>query len=280
LIRSENSRACAGSSISVSVSKGLAWHLQKQNGSWSKCQDQKVLNEKKPMNTNKNEINDAGERPSKTKNKENRIMKKLTQLFAVLTAIPVSIAFCTLVSFIFAQTGSAQGQEMSMPDAETPKYTADGELIPFSADVYREWIWVGEPLTPNSLNPPEANFPEFHDVYINPTAWRVWKNTGTFPDGTVMIKELTTVGFTNAPSGDGYFQGEFTGLEHAIKDSKRFPKEAQGWGYFTFGHKYPLKKHAPLQQFSTCAQCHVANAKDNVMVFIEYYPVLRAARGK
>ena len=223
--------------------------------------------------------NDNG-RAIKTKNDQNRIMKKLAQLFAVLAVVPVSIAFYTLMSSMFAQTGSAQGQSMSMPDAEKPKYTADGQLIPFSPDVFREWIWVGEPLTPNSLNPPEANFPEFHNVYINPTAWREWKKSGTFPDGTVMIKELTSVGTTNAPSGDGFFQGEFTGLEHAIKDSKRFPEEAKGWGYFTFGHKYPLKKQAPLNQFSTCAQCHVANAKDNLMVFTEYYPVLRAARGK
>src|SRR5579862_4399973 len=124
------------------------------------------------MNNEQNEINVTGERPSKTKNNQNRIMKKLPQLFTVLAAVPVSIAFYTLMSSIFAQTDSAQGQSMSMPDAEKPKFTADGELIPFSPDVYREWIWVGEPLTPNDLNPPEANFPEFHDVYINPIAWR------------------------------------------------------------------------------------------------------------
>jgi hypothetical protein len=38
---------------------------------------------------------DTGERPSKTKNNQNRIMKKLAQLFAVLAVVPVSIAFYT-----------------------------------------------------------------------------------------------------------------------------------------------------------------------------------------
>ena len=79
--------ACAGSSISVSVSKGLAWHLQKQNGSWSKCQDQKVLNDKKPMNTNKNEINDAWGRPSKTACLS---MYELSPLFSKKKDIPRS----------------------------------------------------------------------------------------------------------------------------------------------------------------------------------------------
>jgi len=204
-------------------------------------------------------------------------MKQHEKLITVLAVIPATIALYLLMALIFGRPGSAEAQSPEMPDTEKPKYSADGELIPFSPDVYREWIWVGEPLTPNELNPPEANFPEFHDVYINPTAWREWKKSGTFPDGTVMIKELTSVGSKEAASGKGYFQGEFTGLEHAVKDSKRFPKEAKGWGYFSFGHKYPLKEHAPQQEFATCAQCHVGNAKDD-MVFTQYYPVLRAGK--
>jgi len=193
-----------------------------------------------------------------------------------------------LVSVVVGLSGVSLAQEssnkeqstISMPESETPKYTADGQLIPFSPEVFREWIWVGEPLTPNDLNDGEANFPEFHDVYINPTAWRERKKSGTFPEGTVLIKELTSVGSKKAVSGNGYFQGEFTGLEHAIKDTKRFPAEAKGWGYFSFGHKYPLKKQASQNPVASCAACHVANAKDGLMVFTEYYPVLRAARGK
>jgi len=205
-------------------------------------------------------------------------MKQHQKLITVLAVIPAAIAVSLLRALIFGSPSSVGAQSPKMPDNETPKYTADGELIKFSPDVYREWIWVGEPLTPNELNPPEAAFPEFHDVYINPTAWREWKKSGTFPDGTVMIKELTSVGSKESPSGKGYYQGEFTGLEHSVKDSKRFAtKESKGWAYFTFGHKYPLKEHAPQQEFGTCAQCHVANAKDDD-VFTQYYPVLRAAK--
>jgi hypothetical protein len=92
-----------------------------------------------------------------------------------------------------------------------------------------------------------------------------------------MVKELTSVGSKESASGKGYYQGEFTGLEHAVKDSKRFSKEGKGWGYFSFGHKYPLKKQAPENQFASCAQCHVGNAGDD-MVFTQYYPVLSAAK--
>ncbi len=33
---------------------------------------------------------------------------------------------------------------------------------------YREWIYVGSPLTPNGMNNGKAAFPEFHNAYIDP----------------------------------------------------------------------------------------------------------------
>src|SRR5262245_30335184 len=203
-------------------------------------------------------------------------MKKIVQLFPVLAVV---IALHMLTSVMFAQAGSSKDKSTKVPDAEKPKFTADGELIPFGPDVYREWVFVGTPITPNDLNDGQAAFPEFHNVYINPFAWREWKKSGTYPEGTVMVKELVNVGAKQAPSGNGYFEGEFTGLEMSVKDSKRFPAEAKGWGYFSFGHKYPLKKRAPPNMVTSCAQCHVANAASD-MVFSQYYPPLRAAKGK
>ena len=64
-----------------------------------------------------------------------------------------------------------------------PKFNASGEMI--RPEGAREWIYVGTPLTPNSLNPPQAPFPEFHSVYIDPESWAHYKKTGQFRDGTV-----------------------------------------------------------------------------------------------
>jgi len=176
-------------------------------------------------------------------------------------------------------SAAAQRSPTDIPDTEKPKYTSDGKLVAPSADVYREWIFVGTPVTPNDMNDGEASFPEFHNVYINPTAWREWKKSGKFPEGTYMVKELTSVGTKTATSGNGYFQGEFSGLEASIKDTKRYSAETKGWGYYSFGHSYPLAKETTLQEFAKCAQCHVTNAADD-MVFAQYYPPLRAAKGR
>ena len=165
--------------------------------------------------------------------------------------------------------------------AETPD--APATLVEFTTDGkvkqpvgYRKWMYIGTPLTPNDLNGGEAPFPEFHAVYIDPESFAHYEKTGQFRDGTVMVKELLSVGTKEATSGKGYFMGEFTGLEISIKDSKRFKDEPGNWAYFSFGHKYPLKKESAKNAVASCNQCHQDNAKTN-WVFSQYYPVLRAA---
>lgn len=154
------------------------------------------------------------------------------------------------------------------------QFTRAGKLLRPTG--YRKWIYVGTPLTPNDMNAGTAAFPEFHAVYINPEAYVRYEKTGRFPDGTIVVKELISVGSKKAASGRGYFMGDFTGLEVAIKDKSRFKKEPGNWAYFSFGHKYPLAKSAVVQQTANCNTCH--STADDDFVFTQYYPVLRAAK--
>ena len=162
------------------------------------------------------------------------------------------------------------------PTLSKPEFTADGELERPDLS-YREWVYLGTPLTPNELNPPEAPFPEFHNVYIHPDDFDYWRENGAFRDGTVIIKELVTIGSKTAVSGNGYFMGDFRGLEATIKDAARFADEPGNWAYFSFGHSYPLAETTPAQPVESCNACHAANA-DYDFVFTRYYPVLRASR--
>ena len=166
---------------------------------------------------------------------------------------------------------SAQAKGMAAP----VEFTADGQLK--QPVGYRKWVYIGTPVTPNDLNNGEASFPEFHEVYMDPESFAHYEKTGKFRDGTVLVKELSSVGSKEAPSGKGYFQGEFTGLETAIKDSKRFKDEPGNWAYFSFGHKYPLKTEVSKGAVASCNQCHQDNAGRTDWVFSQYYPVLRAA---
>jgi hypothetical protein len=193
------------------------------------------------------------------------------------TSVTVWIVVVAVIAGLsYVLTGAAVPHASAQPKAPAAlvEFTPDGKLK--QPVGYRKWVYIGTPLTPNDLNDGEASFPEFHEVYMDPESFAHYEKTGMFRDGTVLIKELSSVGSKEAPSGKGYFQGEFTGLEAAIKDSKRFKDEPGNWGYFSFGHKYPLKATVAKNAVATCNQCHQDNAKTD-WVFSQYYPVLRAA---
>ena len=160
------------------------------------------------------------------------------------------------------------------------QYTPDGKMkIPTG---YREWVFIGSPLTPNALNGGKASFPEFHNVYVERRNFDAYQKTGTFPEGTVLVKELVLLqkptfpdGSQQAPSGRGYFQGAFNGMDVSVKDTKKFAK-TNGWGYFTFGHHAePYEATAAESSVAECAGCHLANVAKTDMTYVQFYPVLR-----
>lgn len=151
---------------------------------------------------------------------------------------------------------------------------------------WRKWVFVGAPLTPNALNGGNAPFPEYHNVYVEPSAFAVYEATGKWPEGTQIAKELTTiydndnddVGASTEVSGRGFQQGEFSGLELTVKDNERFKDMPGGWAYFSFGHKpQPYETTAKAFPAESCNSCHEASAQDD-FVFTQFYPILRAAK--
>ena len=159
-------------------------------------------------------------------------------------------------------------------------FNSDGKMqLPTG---YRRWVFVGAPLTPNGLNNGKANFPEYHNVYVEARNVDAYLKTGSFPDGTVFVKELTHVldpafpdGSRTEPSGRGYFNGAYNCMDVTVKDSKRFAK-TNGWGFFTFGHHpEPCEKTAEERPVTECAGCHIANVAKTDMTWIQFYPMLR-----
>lgn len=161
-----------------------------------------------------------------------------------------------------------------------PKWTRKGELI--LPRGYHEWVFLGSPLTPHALNGGTAGFPEYHNVYVQPEAYRAYRKTGEWPEGTILFKELQLTrpgtnpdGSSVEVSGRGYFPAARNGVDISVKDSKRF-KDTNEWGFFNFGHHAPpYAKTAAAAPKDSCAACHIANA-DN-MVFSKFYtPILEA----
>jgi hypothetical protein len=198
-----------------------------------------------------------------------------------------ALAAIVVAAFLFpANQGVAEHHAGSVA-----KFDAEGNLLRPTG--YREWVFVGTPLTPNDMNGGKAAFPEFHAVYIDPGSWAHYSKTGEFRDGTVLIKELISVGDKQATSGLGYFMGEYLGLEATVKSKQHFPDEPGNWAYFSFTtpgspmsgdeNRKGMHEGAALKDKATafptavCASCHQASAGQD-MVFTQYYPVLRAAK--
>jgi Cytochrome P460 len=189
-----------------------------------------------------------------------------------IAAVIASGAIVVAVGLETLSTGSAQTRTRYLPE-----YTADGQLL--LPKNFHEWVYVGSPLTPNALNGGQAGFPEFHNVYIEPGSYEIYKKTGEFPEGTIFFKELQLTlqgenpdGSRTEPSGRGYFPGPWNGADVTVKDSKRFA-DTNGWGYFNFNHHEPKAQMAKVKDKGECAYCHIASAKKDE-VWTQFYPLL------
>lgn len=72
-------------------------------------------------------------------------------------AVIMAVGALTLSSALLSAPATASGVAV---------FNKAGELAQPTG--YREWIYIGAPVTPNELNNGKAAFPEFHNVYIDP----------------------------------------------------------------------------------------------------------------
>jgi hypothetical protein len=136
----------------------------------------------------------------------------------------------------------------------------NGSVLSLPED-YKSWTFLGE-VTGGG----HRGIGVSQKVYLNPVAYREYRRTGTFPEGTVMVLESTA-----AAGGTGH-----TSLEASVKN-RRF---SDGWGYFRFeGDSGQLAQKAQvLPESAGCAACHRGRGTTD-QVFTRFYPVLRPASG-
>jgi hypothetical protein len=186
-------------------------------------------------------------------------------------AIASGLILTAVFSELHAKSEAAAGKTS---ERYLPEYTAAGDLM--LPKNFEKWVYVGSPLTPNALNGGMANFPEYHNVYMQPWAYEEYQKTNVFPEGTIMFKELQLTlpaqfpdGSRTEPSGRGYFPGKLNGADVTVKDSKRYA-DTGGWGYYNFHHYEPKAATAQLKPKTECAYCHAASAKKDE-VWTQFY---------
>ena len=155
-----------------------------------------------------------------------------------------------------------------------PRFADGNQLV--RPESYQDWIFVGSSLGMSySQGTSSSGYaPDFHNVYIQPEAYRQFASTGTFPDGTMMVMEIRSAGSNASINKQGHFEDKLTGLDVAVKSASHFPEK---WAYFNFdGPNGSFLAQAKPFPKDNCWSCHNAHgAADNV--FVQFYPVLREA---
>jgi Cytochrome P460 len=192
------------------------------------------------------------------------------------------IVYCTMTKSLFlfgsvyvAVTSIAISAQQ--PQRDGPRY--DGMTLVRPVE-YREWPFLGSGLGLTYDNPNAANAaPPFTNVFVNPSSYRSFIETGTWPNQTVFVLESRRSETNAAPNVGGRFQGEMLGLEAEVKDS-RFP---DGWAFFNFGRAPALTTAAaPLtgDSVKVCVECHTQHTAVE-RTFVQFYPtLLEVARRK
>jgi len=152
-----------------------------------------------------------------------------------------------------------------------PRYTNGTSLV--RPTNYREWPFVGSGLGLTYEGETAPPTPNFTNVFVNPSSYRAFMQTGAWPNGTVFVLELrrSQTDATLIING-GRFQTDLLVLEAEVKDA-RFP---DGWAFFNFGRGTALTDvAAPLsgEAVAPCVECHTKHTAVE-RTFVQFYPTL------
>lgn len=147
------------------------------------------------------------------------------------------------------------------------RYASNGDLLK-PAD-FREWVFLSAGLGMTYTEPgatPNPS-PSFTNVYVNPSAYREFMKTGTWPDLTMFILEIRGSASEGSINLGGRYQTGIRAIEAEVKDGSK----PGGWAFYNFGAK--LDQVAALPKTERCYECHSTKAAVE-QTFVQFYPTL------
>lgn len=199
-------------------------------------------------------------------------MKTDSKQIAGLTALGLLAAFIS-VTMVAARAGDS-GKPFS------PYVDSNGQ-ISVPTDYRTKWTFMGTwSIAKEDVETSAAasghGAAALHNVYTQPGVVEAYRQTGEFPDGAVLVKELLkteTERLTTGRASWGYdIEGWFVMIKDTVGRFKGNPLWGEGWGWALFGPEIPPK--LTTTNFRTdCLGCHLP-AQDSDFVFVDGYPVL------
>jgi Cytochrome P460 len=170
-----------------------------------------------------------------------------------------------LLALALPQPAAAPSSPATAPD-DAPSYTADGQLK-FPAK-YREWVFLTSGID-MSYNPQAAaaSHSMFDNVFVTPSAYKAFQETGKWPDKTMLALESRGAEGNISINKRGHTQSaDIMGFEVHVKDASL----DGGWGFFAFDNAVSAKL---IKRPAGCYSCHEEHAAVDT-TFAQFYPTL------
>ena len=149
----------------------------------------------------------------------------------------------------------------------------DGAIRVPDVDFRRDWTALGT----WSVAGGDEGAAGLHVVYTQPEAVAAYRDSGVFPDGTILIKELfgaeTAQMTTGTISRAAAVEGWFVMVKDAAGRYAENPLWGDGWGWALFDADNTTDT-VTTDYETDCMACHIP-AQQTDWVFVEGYPALR-----
>lgn len=180
-------------------------------------------------------------------------MKASRRLFA---------GFMTLLSLLAVfSVGSAKPDNPPVRAGEFSPYVTKDGGITRPTDYRDSFQYLG---TYAVATKPGQPVDEMHVVYSRPEDVRAFRRDGRFPDGAVLVKEITGANSDRLTTGQSHWEDGIKVWFVMVKDAKhRFPGNdlwGDGWGWALFKSDAPDRNVATDYE-TDCKTCHISTLR-------------------
>ncbi len=173
---------------------------------------------------------------------------------------------------VVAWRGVARSEQQDPPADQLPRFAQRDQLL--KPVGWEAWVMVGAStgLSYAAAPPPAAGAAPgmFHNVYVQPWAYREFVRTGAFPQRTMFVLSFYEASRKSTPARAGFYEGDrVPAIEVHLKQTGI---DTTGWAFFGFGDSAATA--AMIPGAASCYSCHATEAAHD-QVFTQFYPPLR-----
>jgi hypothetical protein len=174
------------------------------------------------------------------------------------------VALASVVFLLLALLFGSSNPPQQTASANLPAYDATGKLI--TPKNYREWIYLSSGLDMSySIRERAPEHSMFDNVFVNLEAYKVFKESGKWPDKTMFVLEVRAAESAGSINKVGHFQStELMGGEAHVKDASR-----GGWTFYDLDEE----RGTLIPKTANCYSCHEQHAAVDT-TFVQFYPTL------